>query len=143
MQEFEQKVTELVRLEGARFHFIGHLQSNKSRKAAELFEAIETVDSARLARRLNECGRKLEVFIEVKLSNEAAKHGCAEADLPAVIDAIAECENLTLSGLMTMPPWAEDAELSRPCFARLRRLAEAYGLTGLSMGMSHDLEVRH
>ena len=140
VQEFEGKHEEVRQLTGARFHLIGHLQSNKSRKAAEIFQVIQTVDSAKLARRLNEVERPLEAMIEVKLSEEEAKHGCAPADLPTVIEGIRACPNLRLTGLMTMPPWSDDPELSRPYFQRLRELATQYGLASLSMGMSHDLE---
>ena len=141
VQEFEGKAPQVSSLVGARFHLIGHLQSNKSRAAAELFECIQTVDTAKLARRLNESGRKLDVFIEVKLSAEEAKAGAAPVDVPALIDAIRGCSNLNLRGLMTMPPWSDDAEPSRIYFRRLRDLAVANGLRGLSMGMSHDFEV--
>jgi len=142
VQEFEQKRPELEDLTEARFHFIGHLQSNKARRAVQLFDAIETVDSAKLARRLDAAaGRELEIMIEVKLSAEESKSGAAPEDLPALIDAIRECPNLRLTGLMTMPPWSEDPEQSRPYFRRLRELAERFNLPKLSMGMSHDLEV--
>lgn len=141
VQEFEQKAPLVRGLEGARFHLIGHLQSNKSRRAGELFDVIQTVDSPKLARRLDALARPLEVMIEVKLSPEETKAGCAPEDLPALIEAIRACPNLRLAGLMTMPPWADDPELSRPYFRRLRGLAEQHGLSGLSMGMSHDLEV--
>ncbi len=140
VQEFEGKAPQVGRLEGARFHLIGHLQSNKSKKAAELFQVIQTVDSAKLARRLNEAGPTLDVMLEVKLSEEDAKSGAGPAELPEIIDAVRQCQNLRLAGLMTMPPWTEDAEASRPFFRRLRQLAEQHGLRGLSMGMSHDLE---
>lgn len=141
VQEFEGKAPQLGPLPGARFHLIGHLQSNKSRKAGELFQVIQTVDSAKLARRLSEMEKPLEVMIEVKLSEEESKHGCAPEDLPALVDAIRELPHLTLTGLMTMPPWSDNVELSRPYFRRLRELAQQHGLPGLSMGMSHDLEV--
>jgi PLP dependent protein len=141
VQEFAGKADTVAGLEGARFHLIGHLQSNKSNKAAELFQIIETVDSAKLAQRLESTGRKLEVMIEVKLSDEEAKYGAAPDELPALVDAIRECPNLHLTGLMTMPPWSDDPEASRPFFRRLRELAAERGLPGLSMGMSHDFEV--
>ncbi len=141
VQEFEQKAPQVRQLEGARFHLIGHLQSNKSRRAAELFDVVQTVDTVKLARRLDASGRALEVMIEVKLSPEEAKAGCAVEELPALVEAIRACPNLRLAGLMTMPPWSEDAERSRPYFRRLRELARAHGVAGLSMGMSHDLEV--
>jgi PLP dependent protein len=144
VQEFEGKAPELGPLAGARFHLIGHLQSNKSKKAAELFQVIQTVDSAKLARRLNEAGPALDgmldVMLEVKLSGEDAKSGADPDQLPEIIEAVHHCQNLRLLGLMTMPPWTEDAEASRPIFRRLRELAEKHGLHGLSMGMSHDLE---
>jgi len=140
VQEFEGKAPEVAGLAGARFHLIGHLQSNKSRKAAELFQVLQTVDSAKLARRLNEAGRELEVMIEVKLSEEDAKSGAGPEELPELIAAMRECGHLRLIGLMTMPPWSDDAEASRPYFRRLRELAERHELRGLSMGMSHDLE---
>ncbi|MGD0499818.1 MAG: YggS family pyridoxal phosphate-dependent enzyme [Bryobacteraceae bacterium] len=140
VQEFEGKFQQTNGLDGARFHFIGHLQSNKAKRAAELFQVIQTVDSPKVARRLDEAGRALDVMLEVKLSPEGAKSGADPVDLPALIDAVRACPNLRLVGLMTMPPWSDDAEASRPYFRRLRELAERHGLTGLSMGMSHDLE---
>lgn len=140
VQEFETKAPEVRGLAGARFHLIGHLQSNKSGKAAELFEVIQTVDSGKLARRLNDTGRRLDVMLEVKLSAEQAKSGAAPEELPELIEAIHACPNLRLLGLMTMPPWSEDQELSRPYFRRLRELAERHGLPQLSMGMSNDFE---
>ncbi|MCC6539608.1 MAG: YggS family pyridoxal phosphate-dependent enzyme [Bryobacterales bacterium] len=141
VQEFEGKHPLVKHLTGARFHLIGHLQSNKSRKAAEMFDVIQTVDSAKLARRLQECGKALDVMIEVKLSEEDAKHGCAPEAVGEVADAIRECGALTLRGLMTMPPWDDNAEAARPYFRRLRELGVRLGLpAGLSMGMSHDFE---
>jgi PLP dependent protein len=140
VQEFESKAPQVADLDGARFHLIGHLQSNKSKKAAELFQVIQTVDSARLARRLNEMGQHLDVMIEVKLSEEEAKSGADPAELPELIAAIRECGNLRLTGLMTMPPWSDDPEASRSYFQKLRELGDRHGLDELSMGMSHDLE---
>jgi hypothetical protein len=140
VREFETKAPEIGDLAGARFHLIGHLQSNKSNKAAELFQVVQTVDSARLARRLDQAGRPLGVMLEVKLSEEEAKSGADPADLPGLLDAVRLCPNLRLLGLMTMPPWSDDPEVSRPYFRRLRELGERHGLRQLSMGMSHDLE---
>ena len=140
VQEFEVKRPELGPCPGARFHLIGHLQSNKSKKAAEIFDVVQTVDTPKLARRLNDEGRPLDVMVEVKLSAEEAKAGAAPEDVPALVEAIRGCGNLRLLGLMTMPPWSDDAEKSRPYFAQLRELAAANGLRHLSMGMSHDLE---
>ena len=140
VQEFEGKAAEVAQLPGARFHLIGHLQSNKTRKAAELFQVIQTVDSVKLARRLNEAGDPLDVMFEVKLSEEDAKSGADPETLPELIAAVQSCANLRLRGLMTMPPWSEDPETTRPYFRRLRQLAEIHSLRELSMGMSHDLE---
>jgi PLP dependent protein len=140
VQEFEGKAPELQDLPGARFHLIGHLQSNKSRKAAELFQTIQTVDSIKLARRLDEAGVPLDVMLEVKLSGEDAKSGADPAALADLADAVRACPNLTFRGLMTMPPWDDDPESARPYFRQLRDLAEKQGVAGLSMGMSHDLE---
>ena len=141
VQEFEAKRAGLA-LGGVRFHFIGHLQANKARKAVELFDVIQTVDSARLAERLNQAAPvPLDVMIEVKLSPEEAKAGVSPEDLPQLIAAVRGCANLRLRGLMTMPPWSDEAEPSRPYFRRLRELAAEHGLAGLSMGMSHDFEV--
>ncbi len=144
VQEFEGKAPEVAALEGARFHLIGHLQSNKSKKAAELFHAIQTVDSPKLGRRLEEAARELgvtrDVMIEVKLSEEQSKSGAAPEELPELISALRECGRLRLQGLMTMPPWSDDPEAARPYFRRLRELGARHGLAGLSMGMSHDFE---
>jgi pyridoxal phosphate enzyme (YggS family) len=141
VQEFEGKAPGVSTLTGARFHLIGHLQSNKSKKAAELFQVIHTVDSAKLARRLNEAGTPLDVFVEVKLSHEETKAGAGPAQIPAIVEAARTCGNLRLLGLMTVPPWSEDPEASRPYFAKLREMAGNLGLPGLSMGMSNDMEV--
>ena len=140
VREFEHKAPEVADLADARFHLIGHLQSNKSQKAAELFQVIQTLDSPKLARRLNDAGRALDIMLEVKLSEEEAKSGADPAALAELIEAVRGCANLRLLGLMTMPPWTEDPEASRPYFRRLRELAERHGLRQLSMGMSHDLE---
>jgi pyridoxal phosphate enzyme (YggS family) len=140
VQEFEGKAPSVGGLAGARYHLIGHLQSNKAAKAAELFQVVQTVDSARLARRLNDAGRPLDVMLEVKLSDEDAKSGVSPAGVATLIDAVRQYPNLRLRGLMTMPPWSEDPEAPRGCFRRLRELAEAHGLSELSMGMSNDLE---
>jgi pyridoxal phosphate enzyme (YggS family) len=140
VQEFEGKAPLVADLPGARFHLIGHLQSNKAKKATELFQVIQTVDSEKLARRLDESGRPLDVMLEVKLSPEEAKAGADPAGLPQLIRSVCACPNLRLRGLMTMPPWSEDPEASRPYFRKLHALAQANGLRELSMGMSHDLE---
>ena len=141
IQEFEGKAAAVADLAGARFHFIGHLQSNKARRAADLFHVIQTVDTGKLARRLNEAGRPLDAMVEVKLSPEGSKAGVDVESADEVIDAVRGCPNLRLLGLMTIPPWSDDPEESRPYFRRLRDMALRHGLSALSMGMSHDLEV--
>jgi len=140
VQEFEGKAPAVNDLTEARFHLIGHLQSNKSGRAVELFQVIQTVDTSKLARRLDATGRKLDVMLEVKLSPEEGKSGAEPAALPELIAGVRVCSNLRLLGLMTMPPWSDDAEAARPYFRRLRELAQAHRLAQLSMGMSHDLE---
>ena len=141
VQEMERKVSVVTDLEGARFHLIGHLQSNKTKKASQLFSSIDSVDSVKLATRLDAETVALEVMIEVKLSDEAAKTGADPAALPEIVAAIRASRHLTLRGLMTVPPWSENAELSRPYFARLREIAAGHGVPELSMGMSNDMEV--
>ena len=140
VQEFQGKFETVKSLPAARFHLIGHLQSNKAKIASDLFHVIETVDTPKLARRLDAVGKHLEVFLEVKLSEEESKAGASPEELPELIEAVKQCPNLTLSGLMTMPPWSGDPEPSRPYFRRLHELANQHGLAKLSMGMSHDFE---
>jgi pyridoxal phosphate enzyme (YggS family) len=141
VQEMESKATVLEDLTDARFHLIGHLQSNKTKKAAQLFAAIDSIDSARLGSRLEAEEKPLDVMVEVKLSDEESKSGAAVTDLPAIVETIRHCSHLRLRGLMTVPPWSDDSELSRPYFAELRELAARHGIPELSMGMSNDLEV--
>ena len=155
VQEFQEKSQHLAALPAASirdasFHLIGPLQSNKTAKAAELFDAIDAVDSLKIAQRLNSAaaalGKKLPILIEVKLSHEESKHGLAPAELPALLDALQPLEAITAVGLMTVPPWSEDAEAARPYFRELRRLRDESqkrhsGLTELSMGMSNDFVV--
>ncbi|MBS1822121.1 MAG: YggS family pyridoxal phosphate-dependent enzyme [Acidobacteria bacterium] len=150
VQEFQEKSPRVASLEGARFHLIGPLQSNKTNKAAELFDAIDAVDSLKIAQRLDNAakplGKKLPLLIEVKLSHEESKHGIAPAELPALLDAMNGLEHVKAVGLMTVPPWSEDAETVRPYFRELRRLRDEArkqhpALTQLSMGMSNDFTV--
>ena len=150
VQEWQQKA-QAAAVEGLEMHLIGPLQSNKSSRAAELFHSIDTVDSLRLATRLNDAaralGRTLPVYIEVKLSPEESKHGLAPAELPALLDQIELLQSLQVVGLMTVPPWpaelARAGDEARPYFRELRRLrdeavARHPSVTGLSMGMSND-----
>jgi pyridoxal phosphate enzyme (YggS family) len=141
VQEMERKSAAFGGLTEARFHLIGHLQSNKTKKAAQLFAAIDSVDSAKLAGRLDAEEKALDVMIEVKLSEEESKSGAAPEELQQIVETIRGSRHLTLRGLMTVPPWSEDAETARPYFARLRELAARFEVPELSMGMSNDLEV--
>lgn len=145
VQEFAEKKPLLSGLTDARFHLIGHLQSNKARQACELFDAVQTVDTPKLIQRLDAAAVNpnvnLELFIEVKLSSEESKSGAAAEAIPALLEAAAICSHVQVTGLMTMPPWSENAEDSRPYFQKLARLAQQYGLKKLSMGMSADFEV--
>ena len=154
VQEWQQKQPQVAQLIGPTIrpaiHLIGPLQSNKTAKAAELFDAIDTVDSLRIATRLHQApkqlGRKLPVLIEVKLSPEETKHGIAPDELPSLLRGLEPLDSLLPSGLMTVPPWSEDPEPARPYFRRLRELRDAAlprcpALTQLSMGMSNDFRV--
>jgi hypothetical protein len=145
VQEFAAKRPELDDLVEARFHLIGHLQSNKARVACDLFDVIQTADSGRLLQRLNDASaekqKMLEVMLEVRLSPEDSKTGAFPQELPALLAAAKGCSHLAVTGLMTMPPWNIDPEHSRPYFQELARLARQFGLPKLSMGMSGDLEV--
>jgi hypothetical protein len=145
VQEFAEKHSKIGDSAGARFHLIGHLQANKTRIAADLFDVIQTADSPKLLQRLNDAAASgdstLEVLLEIKLSGETSKSGASPENIPALLAAAASCRHLQLSGLMTMPPWSEDPEQSRPYFRRLAALAAQYNLPQLSMGMSGDFEV--
>lgn len=145
VQEFAGKSAEVQDLHDCRFHMIGHVQSNKASLAASLFQVVHTVDTARLVGRLDraclELGREMEALIEVKLSEETAKAGVASSEIPALLQAASNCKNLRITGLMTMPPWTENAEESRPYFHELAALGRKYSLAQLSMGMSNDFEV--
>lgn len=150
VQEAQQKAPVVLPLPGLALHLIGPLQNNKTSKAAEIFHAVDTLDSVKTAERLNAAaaalGKVLRVLVEVKLSHEESKHGLAPQDLPALLAALAPLTNLRVSGLMTVPPWSEDAETARPYFQHLRRLRDENlaahpTLTELSMGMSNDFRV--
>lgn len=144
VQEFQEKRPEVGDLPGAQFHLIGHLQSNKARIACNLFSVIHTADSPKLLGRLDasakELNRTVEVLLEIKLADEESKNGASPAEIPSLLEAAAGCPNLNVSGLMIIPPWSEDPEVSRPYFRQLATLARQYGLKQLSMGMSNDFE---
>jgi pyridoxal phosphate enzyme (YggS family) len=150
VQEWEAKRPALGDLD-ATWHLIGHLQSNKARRAANLFSRVDSVDSAGLAEKLDAAaaaeGKRLPVLIEVHLGGEATKSGVAESELPALVENVASQRNLELLGLMTIPPFFDDLERVRPFFRKLRELRDGLNqrlstpLRVLSMGMSHDCEV--
>jgi PLP dependent protein len=135
-----------------RWHLIGHLQSNKAKKAAR-FDAVHSIDSAALLEKLNEsaaaAGRRMEVLVQVDLAGEATKHGAREDELVSIFDAARAATHLRPVGLMLLPPAVEDPEAARPYFRELhavrKRLIalgiDASMLAELSMGMSHDFEV--
>jgi PLP dependent protein len=152
VQEAQGKVEQLRagQVEGLELHLIGPLQNNKTSKAAEIFDAVDTLDSMKTATRLNAAaealGKTLRVLVEVKLSHEESKHGLDPEALPELLTELATLPRLRVCGLMTVPPWSEDAETARPYFQRLRQLRdESVGahpmLTELSMGMSGDYRV--
>jgi pyridoxal phosphate enzyme (YggS family) len=152
VQEAEGKAEELrdLRAAGLRWHLIGHLQANKARRAAALFDVVHSVDDASLGARLDRAaageGRVLPVLVQVDLSGEATKFGLEESSLTAALESLSPLSSLRVEGLMVLPPWFDDPEAARPFFRRLRALrdqAVGRGLCGsqLSMGMSHDFEV--
>ena len=153
VQEAERKIP-AVESDAARWHLIGHLQSNKARRAVELFDVIHSLDSAELALRLNRIceavnRETLPVLIQVDLGNEATKTGVEEGAIAEVVAAISECPRLRLQGLMTLPPFFDEAEGVRPYFRRLRELRDGLQAQDafhndrgeLSMGMTHDFEI--
>ncbi len=155
VQEFGEKFAAVAQLNDVSFHMIGHLQSNKTGKAADIFHAIDSLDSSRLAARLNtsaeELGKILDVLIEINVGGEQAKSGLA-ADSPELEQILTSAPNwphLHIRGLMTVPPFTDDPEGARPYFRQLRKLRDqlaarklpAVQLDTLSMGMSHDFEV--
>lgn len=156
VQEFETKREQLRELgvTGAEVHLIGHLQSNKAARAAELFDGIDSVDSLRLAERLNEAahkaGKTLPILIETKLSQEPAKSGLDpdSAELRSLFERLPDLGHLAMRGLMTIAPLDENPETARACFRRLSTLREQWSADfprldfhELSMGMSADFEI--
>ena len=153
VQEAEEKIAEIGR-DRARWHLVGHLQANKARRAVNLFEVIHSLDSLDLAQRLDrlcvEEGReKLPVLIQVDLGHEETKSGIDESELSDLVEDLKSLTHLELIGLMTLPPFYDDTEQSRPFFRRLRELRDELGSRGafgnrkgeLSMGMTHDFEI--
>ncbi len=150
VQEWEAKRGAVVSLD-AIWHLVGHLQSNKARRAACLFHRVDSVDDLALAKRLDAAsaaeGKNMPVLIEVHLGDEATKSGVGEQDLAPLADGVAPFAHIDLIGLMTIPPFPDDPERVRPYFGKLRELRD--GISGrigrklpvLSMGMSHDFEI--
>ncbi len=155
VQEFAEKFGALTALHDATFHLIGHLQSNKATKAAEVFHAVDSLDSVKLAERLNaaaeKVGKTLDVLIEINVGGEEAKSGLAldSPELERILGGAPTWKHLRIRGLMTVPPFTEDPEGARPYFRQLRELRDrlaarhlpAIEFGALSMGMSHDFEV--
>lgn len=155
VQEFAGKAGALRDLHDAKWRLIGHLQGNKAARAVELFDAVDSVDSLRLAERLNgfaeSAGRILPVLVEINVGGEAAKSGIApESDeLERILQSAAQWKHIKIRGLMTVPPYSEKVEDSRTYFRQLRLLRDQIAARGLpqvdmaelSMGMSHDFEV--
>jgi pyridoxal phosphate enzyme (YggS family) len=148
VQEAQKKIEEVGRR--VAWHFIGHLQSNKAKYAVHLFDMIHSLDSLPLAEELNRRAKrsdtKINVLIEVNISGEATKFGADEEKVRTLAQRILDLDHLSLEGLMTMPPYFESAEMSRPYYVRLRELKEKMVKEGipmreLSMGMSNDFEV--
>jgi pyridoxal phosphate enzyme (YggS family) len=153
VQEADQKIP-MVGREAAKWHLIGHLQSNKARRAVELFDVIHSLDSAALALRLDRICEEIQretlpVLIQVDLGHEATKSGVDEASVRDVVATVRECSRLKLIGLMTLPPFLDDLESVRPYFQRLRELRDRLQAESafasqrgeLSMGMTHDFEI--
>jgi len=155
VQEFSAKAAALRDLEGAEWHLIGHLQSNKAAKAAEVFHAVDSVDSLRLAEKLNNAAlnldKQLPILIEINVGGEEAKSGIDpnSLELEELLKVALRLDQLQFCGLMTIPPFTEDPQEARPFFRRLRELRDriagrdlpGINLDVLSMGMSHDFEV--
>jgi PLP dependent protein len=155
VQEFAGKIDALRDLDSAEWHLIGHLQTNKAAKAVELFAAVDSVDSLRLAQKLNtfaqQLGKRLKVLIEINVGGETAKSGMPPEfrELNELLLAAPELAQLEFRGLMTVPPFTDDPEQSRTYFRKLRNLRDEIAsrrlpqisVDELSMGMSHDFEV--
>ena len=163
VQEAQRKIAELrtqhsrspssrdiIPIERIRWHLIGHLQKNKVKTAVKLFDVIHTVDSAALAQEISnsagKIGKTQDILVQVKLSDEISKHGIQEDALGDLLTIIAGMDNLRLTGLMTMPPYFENPDLTRPYFKQLYMIAEkmkkkGFAVRELSMGMSHDYEI--
>jgi PLP dependent protein len=143
VQEADERRRELKsRGSEATWHFIGHLQTNKTSVALSLFDILQSVDSLRLAQHLSRRATKpVRILLEVNVAREASKFGFAPAEVAGVVSELVRLPNLQMEGLMTIAPESKDPESVRPVFRELRQLAEAHGLEQLSMGMTDDFEV--
>jgi PLP dependent protein len=150
VQEAGQKIP-LLTQPGLQWHLIGPLQSNKARRAVELFDVIQTLDKPKIARKVNDCalerGKIMSVFIQINIGQEEQKHGILPAQVPEMVELVDSMAGLRLQGLMAIPPYHQRVEHSRPYFQRMHELlAQLNGsrdkpLKELSMGMSHDYPV--
>ncbi len=143
VQESKPKIEQLQKLKpGITWHMVGHLQTNKAKTAADIFDIIHSVDSLKLAESLNDCSpKRLPILIQVNISAEATKGGFALPEINEAISQIGRLPNIEIQGLMTIAPWGDNAEQVRPIFRQMRQLRDALGLKHLSMGMSDDFEV--
>jgi pyridoxal phosphate enzyme (YggS family) len=147
IQEATTKIP-LVRVKGLVWHLIGHLQSNKARRAVELFDVIQTLDSEKIARKISNCcvdmGKRMKVLVQINIGEEPQKSGFPPSQVEEVVDLVDSLPNLDLLGLMSIPPFEEDPEQSRPFFSQMFALMKAVNnyraepLSELSMGMSAD-----
>jgi len=153
VQEAESKITRLQNERELQWHLVGHLQSNKARRAAELFDVVHSLDGIRIATRLSQAcrdlGKTLSALLQVDLGREEAKFGASLDEVRHIVAAVSSMQGLELNGLMTLPPFFDDPERARPYFSQLRELRDrleseepgCLGLQHLSMGMSNDFEV--
>ncbi len=151
VQEAEEKIPLVSPSSGLAWHLIGPLQSNKVRRAARLFDVIQTLDRPKIVDKLNRCAEELErtllVFLEVKSGAEPQKHGILPQDVAGMVELVHSMPRLELQGLMTIPPYSEEAEASRPYFRHMAELLAQINrrrqqpLRELSMGMSHDYQI--
>jgi PLP dependent protein len=153
VQDAESKILHFRDTLNPEWHLVGHLQSNKARRAAELFDIIHSIDSVKLATRLSqaclELGKTLSVLIQVDLGGEETKFGADPARIGELVQSVSDLEGIQVNGLMIIPPFFEDPDQARPFFSRLRELGDrleseqpgCLGQKHLSMGMSHDFEV--
>jgi pyridoxal phosphate enzyme (YggS family) len=153
VQEAEVKIAQFRGTPHVKWHLVGHLQTNKAKRAAELFDWIHSLDGARLAQRLDQTcqalGKRLPVLLQVDLGQEETKFGAARDEVRGIVAAVSELKWLKLDGLMVIPPLFDDPERVRPYFAELRRMRDSLdteqpgclGNKHLSMGMSHDYEI--